>query len=182
MNIPHEIIIPAVASLIAAVIGGLLGLLGSLIATKKQIQNKTSENNEIAERFINSILIEIECIHSRYKEFSKIIRSKNDYLDCLMYINEDYFSVYHNNSGYLGLIKNDELRNNIIKFYTQAKGLIDTIRTNTKLLEELHSNNPKNRQDIHLMLCNYLIEIKNDDANTMYLYQKIQESKELHYL
>lgn len=182
MTISSDIIITAIASLSSAIIGGIIAFTGSWIATKKQINAKNEDNKEIETRFIRSIFIEIESIYSRYQELSHIIQNKYDFLDYSIYVNEDYFPVYHNNIGYLGLIENDELRNNIISFYTQAKGLIDTLRTNTKLLDDLkNSTSHLQKQNIVLALRQYLSAIKDDDIKTIQIYNKIQKVKKHFY-
>ena len=167
--------------LIAAIIGGLLALAGSWIATRIQINAKNKDNKKIERRFIRSIFIEIESVYSRYQELSHTIREESDFLKYSISINEDYFPVYHNNVGYLGLIENDKLRNNIISFYTQAKGLIDTLRTNNALLDDLKNATYQYQEEVKVdtisTLRQYLSSIKTEDNKTTQIYNEIQKLK-----
>ncbi len=174
-------IAPNIMPLIAAIIGGLLALAGSWIATRIQINTKNKDNKKIEKRFIRSIFIEIESVYSRYQELSHTIREESDFLKYSISINEDYFPVYHNNVGYLGLIENNELRNNIISFYTQAKGLIDTLRVNNALLDDLKNATYQNQEEVKVdtisTLQKYLSSIKTEDNKTTHIYNKIQKLK-----
>lgn len=178
MPLDSNTIITTIASLVSAVIGGCLALLGNFLATRSQINTKAKENQLIASRFIEAILIEIDSIYSRYQELSHIIETSNTFLEYTMYINEDYFPVYHNNNGYLGLIEDKILREDIIQFYTQAKGFIDTIRTNNSLLEQLNNSTLNSRElsNIEIPLKGYLPKIKQDNKKVKNLYLKLQES------
>lgn len=49
----------------------------------------------------------------------------------------DYFTVYHYNADRIGTINNDELRSNIIRAYSRAKGLVDTFRLNNELVNKV---------------------------------------------
>jgi hypothetical protein len=48
----------------------------------------------------------------------------------------DYFPIYHGNVDSLGLIKDDDLRYEIISGYNLAKSLVDTLRLNNEFLRE----------------------------------------------
>ena len=51
---------------------------------------------------------------------------------------QDYFTVYHANTGLVMQIDDGPLRRSIIQTYTRAKWLLDTIRMNRLYLERYH--------------------------------------------
>ena len=51
---------------------------------------------------------------------------------------QDYFIVYHANAGLVMQIADGELRRSIIKTYTRAKAVLDTVNMNRLYLERYH--------------------------------------------
>lgn len=168
-----------IPALCGAIIGGLFTLLGSKLATDLQAKEKKKHQDEIEYRFIQSIYTEIDSVYNRYKELSKTIQNSKLLLEAEMLIKEDYFSIYHNNASYIGLIKNDELRDSIINFYIQAKGMIDSIRANNQLWEKYSKSQQDRQQNILEELQRYLLALKIEDKKLRSSYKKISKIRKL---
>lgn len=168
-----------IPALCGAIIGGLFTLLGSKLAAELQAKEKEKHQDEIEYRFIQSIYTEIDATYQRYSALSNSIKKNTEILNSSMRIEEDYFTIYHNNAAYIGLIKNDELRSAIINFYIQAKGLIDSIRTNNHLLDEFEKASPQNQADIYQQLYLYLKSMKKEDLNIQSSYKKISNLRKI---
>ena len=48
---------------------------------------------------------------------------------------QDYFSVYHGTSAFIGFIEDDDLRTLIVTTYIKTKGLVDSFRFNNVIVE-----------------------------------------------
>jgi len=51
-------------------------------------------------------------------------------------LSESYFTVYDNNAGAIGSIPDEALRNQIVRTYIRAKGMVDSIRLYNNLLSK----------------------------------------------
>ena len=154
-------------SILSALLGGALTFVASWYVLNKEAQEKKKREAELERRFLSSIFCEIKRVYSRYESFSKKIEESTEYLNYEMRIEEDYFPIYNNNAAYILLIKDDELRDNIISFYVHAKGLIDTIKTNAAMLHN----------DDSQLGC-YLTALKKENDNIKKLVELILEYEE----
>jgi hypothetical protein len=131
------------AALIGALIGGLLTLLANWFSHSLQCQAADRAEDSLINGFIWSIHTEVTAIHHRYMEtFGETVRESldNTALNYHYLIQEDYFTIFNNNSELIGRIKDKALRDKIINTYSFTKGMVDTFRQNgiiVKRLEEL---------------------------------------------
>ncbi|MCL4546165.1 MAG: hypothetical protein M1576_00265 [Deltaproteobacteria bacterium] len=92
----------------------------------------------------------------RFISFQNIHEDKRYFYNLLSYkisISQDYFTIYKGNSSFIGKIKNDSLRKEIVSTYTNTKGIIDKIllfglfqdslRDSAKEIKEPNSGNAK---------------------------------------
>lgn len=132
---------------VAAVIGGLVTGVFSLLTTKMVFKNQQiqSENNEkvIINSLLQSIHDEIETVYERYQETmgARLESLKEGEALAFYYpLVSDFFAVYNGNTFLLGRIKNNDLRKQIIKTYTLSKGMIDSFRLNNDLVQKFESS------------------------------------------
>lgn len=82
---------------------------------------------------------EIETVLERYLEtMGPTLESLKEGQPLMVYypIVSDYFTIYNGNSFLIGRIPDNDLRKQIIKTYTLAKGMIDSYRMNNDLFQK----------------------------------------------
>jgi hypothetical protein len=87
---------------------------------------------------------------------------------------QDYFTVYTENASLLGRVADAELRTDIVRCYTFAKGIVDSLKLNADLVAEIDQiglqgtpiSGPlaERRQFLHAMAIAYVQEIKKSDV------------------
>lgn len=147
------------SAIAGAVIGGFLAGYFSLKATQKSHENqvKNSEKNEekVISGLLQAIHDEIETVFERYQESMGARLESLDDRDGLIYyypLVSDFFNVYNGNSFLIGRIPNNDLRKQIIKTYTLAKGMIDSYRMNNDLKSKWEFSDKlyaESQQEIH---------------------------------
>lgn len=120
-----------------AIIGGLITGFFALKATDKSFSHQRQHIDENEKKIIQGLLQaihdEIETILDRYQETmgSRIEALKeNEPLNFYYPLVSDFFTVYNGNSFLIGRIPDNDLRKQIIKTYTLAKGMVDSFRLN----------------------------------------------------
>lgn len=127
------------AALIGALIGGLLTLLANWLSHCLQSRAADRAEDTLINGFIWSIHTEVTAIHARYMEtFGAIVSTSLDdtALNYHYLIQEDYFTIFNNNSALIGRIKDKKLRDEIISTYSYTKGMIDTFRQNGTIVKQ----------------------------------------------
>lgn len=67
---------------------------------------------------------------SRFTDFQNIHEDKRYLYNLLSYkisVSQDYFTIYNGNSSFIGKIRNESMRKEIVSAYTNTKGMIDKI-------------------------------------------------------
>lgn len=126
-----------------AIIGGLIAGFFALRSTQKSFDNQCKHADENEEKLIKGVLQsihdEIETIIDRYQEtMGARIESlgKGEALSFYYPLVSDFFTVYNGNSFLIGRIPDNDLRKQIIKTYTLAKGIVDSFRMNNDLVSK----------------------------------------------
>lgn len=126
-----------------AIIGGLIAGFFALRSTQKSFDNQRKHADEDEKKLIKGVLQsihdEIETIIDRYQEtMGSRIESlgKDDALSFYYPLVSDFFTVYNGNSFLIGRIADNDLRKQIIKTYTLAKGIVDSFRMNNDLVSK----------------------------------------------
>jgi hypothetical protein len=126
-------------SLISALIGGVLSLLGAVgaVLIDRKISREEEESKEriLLRGFINSIKTEMTTLWDDNSHLESL-REGEPFLTTIA-ITQDYFVIYSNNSHLIGRLKSEELRNHIVKTYTAARMLIDVFAYNNDLVREM---------------------------------------------
>ena len=134
----HKIILnPVVLSLISGFIGAIVG--GFATYKLKQDELKLYEKATAL-----SIIEELKVLRDEYQEeFDKQYNGLNEqqYLNVTYTISQDYSTIYTQNAGEIGLIKNTDFRNQIIKANLLIKKYIEDLKIYSKLYEEHYKNN-----------------------------------------
>lgn len=118
------------SSLFSTLVGGGITLISVCLTNhfNNDRTMKVSHENEIAT--ILSIVEELKCLQYAFENefdyyFSDI--KEDTYIEYPITITQDYTTVYTQNVNRIGIIKNEKLRNDIIKTYTLIKKLIDNL-------------------------------------------------------
>lgn len=128
----------------ASLIGSFLAATIAYTSIKLTEKNYSRRNEEREQQeiryFLRGVLAEIRYVWERYgaaigQHIQKI--PENQALTSKISIRSDYFVFFHTNNFYLGKIKNAELQAQILDFYIQAKGLIDTLELNNHMLTKM---------------------------------------------
>jgi len=142
-----------------AITGGVIAGFFSLKATQKAHDNQVQHAQENEEKIISGLLQaihdEIETVFDRYQDtMGARVESLDDGHGLTYYypLVSDFFNVYNGNSFLIGRIPSNDLRKQIVKTYTLAKGIIDSYRMNNDLVskwefsEKLYA---ESQQDVH---------------------------------
>lgn len=146
-------------SIFGAVVGGLITGFFSIIATRQAFKNQEDHANKGEEKLIQGLLQaihdEMETVIERYQETMGArldLLSINQPLLVYYPLVSDYFSVYHGNTFVIGRVPDNDLRKQIIKTYTIAKGMVDSFRMNNDLVHKFEFSNKlfqETQQAIH---------------------------------
>lgn len=137
-------------TIIASVIGALIAGFFSWFATKQAHENnqklKDKELKIYEKATALSIVEELKVLLEEYKsEFDLVFKNlkSNDYIVFSYYITQDYTTIFTQNSGEIGLIKNEELRKLIIKSYLCLKRFIEELQIYTNDLQNFEKERNK---------------------------------------
>ncbi len=132
---------------VASLIGSFLAVMvaySSLYFTERGHMRRDSEKEEQEIRyFLRGIFTEVKYLWERYyTAIGQYVQKlpDNEMLDSKVFISNDYFTFFHTNNFYIGKIKDESLQAQIIDFYIQAKGLIDTLSMNNHMLMKLEEH------------------------------------------
>jgi hypothetical protein len=213
---------PWIAAIIASIMGGLVTGLFMMWQNKKNYEynmqiverdEKITENavlhaieTEIKvnrERYNDNIkplidkLRELSSNHNtRFVDFGQRHDDKRYFYDLLSYkisISQDYFTIYNGNSSYIGKIKDDDIRKEIVSVYTNIKGLIDKIllfglfqdrlKNSAREIREPISGNAKlvsaekqfvdNYKNLLEELADFILQVKNEQDKLDIQIQKL---------
>ena len=121
------------SAITGALLGGLITGWFALRSTDKAYKNQLKQACENEDKLIKGVLQaihdEVETVFERYQEtMGAGLESLKEGEPLLMYypLVSDYFTVYNGNSFLIGRIPDNDLRKQIIKTYTLAKGMIDS--------------------------------------------------------
>lgn len=128
---------------VSAFCGGLIGGIFTYAAVKITIDNekdktRTQDNKEI-KAICLAIETEIKCLIDRYQESvgNELFKCEDGTLfDCYYPADQEYFTVFHANTAWIGKIKSDETRKSIVVTYIAMKGLIDSYQQNNRMLND----------------------------------------------
>jgi len=126
-----------------AVIGGTITGYFTLLSTNKNYRNQLDQARGEEEKLIKGLLQaihdEVETLLERYQEIAGTrLESLKDGEPLLFFypLTGDYFTVYNGNSFLIGRVPDNDLRKQIIKTYTLAKGMVDSFRMNNDFLQK----------------------------------------------
>jgi len=136
------------SAITGAIVGGLITGFFALRSTQRSHENQLAQSDVNEAKTIKGLLQaihdELETIYERYQEtMGSRIESLEDGKALNFYypLVSDFFSVYNGNSFLIGRIPDNDLRKQIVKTYTLAKGMVDSFRLNNDLVNKFeHSN------------------------------------------
>lgn len=172
--------------LLSALIGGALACAGSLWATKitqsndRKIRELSLKQSQI--NFLKALSNEINTLWERYMWGigEELERLADGHPFTFYYpVTQDYFTVFNNNSQFIGSLQNEELSSEIVEIYSIAKGLVDSYRLNNDFVqkhEHWHWLANETNQNIHLQRAQAQLEaLKEYSATLKEIHFKIKE-------
>jgi hypothetical protein len=169
------------ASLIGALIGGYMTSQSALRAQKQAAEDQRQRDQETEQRAVNGTLQAIaaelkilkadmldpleEILKERPQEREQVRKNNlNDPLPLAMPRSEQNpFIVFESNAAALGRINDEKVREQIIRVYGLARGVLDCLNTHARNFEYWHSlhNVDHERSRIGKMLENLEITLRN---------------------
>ena len=165
-------------TIIGVIIGGTVAILAAVYSVReshKLSEQATIKREELHELgVLQAISDEMETIKEVYKktigdEFEKF--KDGELFNMIWPVNQNYFTVYENNAEFIGKIKNNSLRKEIVSTYTVAKSVIDSFCFNNTLVQKFEveyylfeeTKNPINQLKMnvyHKSLVDYAAKLK----------------------
>ncbi len=132
-------------SVIGALIGGLLAMVSAWFTLNRQHKNDQIKAKEEEKKAIDSLLksiySELDALWKQYMKGIEYWKGFEDWpdgkaIEGTFPISGEYFTIYNNTSHLIGRVKDDNLRDGIIRLYLQARGLMDAWKMNNFLNEK----------------------------------------------
>jgi hypothetical protein len=124
------------AAIVGAVVGGFLTGLSALYAQKQAANDQRRRDQEVERRAVNGILqaIAAELQVLKCDNFEKLQMTLNERQEAthltplaMTTTEQNYFIVFESNADAIGRINDEKLREDIIRVYGHAKGLVDSL-------------------------------------------------------
>lgn len=121
-------IITLFSALLGSIIGGAATLFAANQAYKNNLKIEARKEKEIEKAVALSIIEELKVLKEIYeKDMDELYKelSTEGYVESVYNVTQDFMTIYSNNASKLGMIKDEKLRNLIIKTYTKIKKYIE---------------------------------------------------------
>src|SRR5260221_1431006 len=135
------------AAIIGAVVGGLMTVIAAILAQKQAAKDQRQRDLQTEQRILNNILrsiaAELKVLKTgNFDDLEKKIKQQSKNREqaqknnlnpppplAMKLTEQNYFIVFESNAAALGRIDDKNLREDIIKVYGNAKGLVDHLNT-----------------------------------------------------
>jgi len=132
------------SALLSTLVGAGSAVFGVVLGAGLERKHAAEARRAIVVGGIKALWAEMAVNMERYEtELAGRVRQleADGYLAVNWPIHSDYFAVYAANAGLLGEVNDDQLAKDIIKSVTIAKGMVDSLRLNLEILQELNRVN-----------------------------------------
>jgi hypothetical protein len=175
------------------IVSGIIGLAGALIgayiggrATRraadqsfnKQVDLQQAEQERMVEGVLQALYEELSAIWEVYmREVGQKLEQleENQIFGYIVPLTQqDYFTIFNNNSAFIGHIRDPELRQLIVKTYMRAKGVLDSVRMHNQLSEDYEQvlRLDQNAPFAHGNLLTYTNQLKENHYDTKMLVEE----------
>ena len=153
------------------------GFIGAMLAHKNNLELEEKKNKETEKAVVLSIVEELNVLFEIYgkemEEYFATLKTENDFLKAYYIATLDFFTVFSNNADKIGIISDNELRNQIVKIYVYLKRFLenfnllrmcyDELPENEKVIEEIKTISHAQKQEFFIIKETYnLIRTKVD--------------------
>lgn len=142
----------AIETMLATIIGGLLAMLGGVLANrhahKLEVERRNLEDAEFSKNVQSAIRRELEVLGNVYKSGIEPFLFKlqrGDALTVRFSLTQNWFAVFEANAGHLGRL-DAEISKKIILAYALLKRLIEDFRINNTYITEVEKLDAKIRE------------------------------------
>lgn len=134
-----QIVIPLLAGLGGAGLGGLMTMSATKKGIKMDHERRTEDQKAALQNFYHALLTEIETVWSRYYKVAGVLLENlpdGSSFQLPYPVTQEHFIIYKNNSLLIGMIPDNMLRESIIKTYSNAIGMVESFNFNNIFLEK----------------------------------------------
>lgn len=128
------------SGLIGSLIGGGVSYLAAWQQMRQQAEKARADESATISGFLGAIEAELTVLWERYSEEVRPLLSavqRGEALNVNWPTSRDYFTVYAQNASLLGRIPDAGLRTDIVRAYTYATGMLDSLQHNSAMICEL---------------------------------------------
>jgi hypothetical protein len=128
-----------IVPLVASLIGGGMALLGVLFTHGLDLRKHKRAEEQALHNLYRAILVEFSAFWEWYQEGQgRTLESLEEGEPLRAYVaaTQEYFSVYRGNSILIGRIRDDELRDILVKTYVRIQALMDAYQLYGDFLEK----------------------------------------------
>lgn len=162
-------------SFVGALVGGSATLLGVFFSHKNNKQIEQNKEDKFEASVVLSIGAELKTLKNLYEnEMDEALLSLSDkgYLTTYYTATQDFMAIYHGNTQNLGKIKNDIIRYNIIKTYSNIKKFLENTKIYEKFLKDF------NTRQLDFLCKVFPTRYKKEEMSIFNVRKEIQQMKE----
>ncbi len=170
-------------SLISALIGGSLTLLGVIIAHLMDVSRQEKNEEKLINGLLQAIHDETKTLWERYMEGigNKLEKLPNGKGFFIYYpLTQEYFTIYNGNSFLIGRIPDNNLRMAIVNGYSGARGLIDAYRLNNDFVQKYEQSyflfHKTKKQEIKEEMMGYVATLVDYAGTLKRLHNELKEN------
>jgi hypothetical protein len=137
-------VVSGIIGLVGALAGALLGGYYTRGVARQSFENQMAQQRAEQERIIAGVLQALyEELGALWEVYMREVGQKLEELAenqifgyTVPLTQQDYFTIFNNNSAYIGHIPDPELRQLIVRTYMRAKGVLDSLRMHNQLNDD----------------------------------------------
>lgn len=173
----NQVVLSFFSGFIGALLAGFFSWIATMLAHKNNLELEEKKNKETEKAVVLSIVEELNVLFEIYgkemEEYFATLKTENDFLKAYYIATLDFFTVFSNNADKIGIISDNELRNQIVKIYVYLKRFLenfnllrmcyDELPENEKVIEEIKTISHAQKQEFFIIKETYnLIRTKVD--------------------
>lgn len=127
------------SALISTAVGAIAAIVGGVVAAEVEKKHAREARRATVVGGVKAIGAELSVNFTRYEErLAPSLRAlrRGDIFNFTWPVQAEYFPVYAANASLLGELGNDQLAREIITAVAHAKGMVDSLRLNTDLVQK----------------------------------------------
>lgn len=177
-------LVPLIASAIGALIGGGMALLGVIFNHRLDLRRQTLNEEQALQNLYRAIRTEFSEIWKAYNDFGaganlERLQDGAALVDDFVAM-RDHFTVYRSNSTLIGRIRDNELREFLVKTYIVAQVLIDAYNDYKALLRDFKQSAQRaaeTKKAEHTFTANTNVEFLRAHTKSLKAYHNLMKAE-----